>query len=178
MNLPEKISEVIKESNCEKEKNHETVPVEIDSEDSENENKDNKIGIKALPSSFKFSDLMKNTIGELMSSKNSSKTNQDERTGGASINGTPVLIIGGDSMKIKDNVYEMTPEIHKALSPTGYTGETMKSENDISMMNNILGDVNHTGIRDRTLNRKTFFTIQLPKKVNEIQNKTFNEIDL
>ena len=112
-----------------------------------------------------------------MSSKNSSKIDQDERTGGASVDGIPVLIFGGDSMKIKDNIYEITPEIHKALSSTGYT-ETMKSENDTLMMNNILRDVNYTGIRDRTSNRKTFFTTELPRRVNESQNKIFNEIDL
>ena len=174
----QKISEVIKESVSEKENNQKIVPVEISSEDSEDENTDNKIGIETLPNSFKFSDLMKNTIGKLMSSKNSLKVGQDERTGGASINGISVLIFGGDSLKIKDNVYEITPEIHKALSSTGCTGETMKSENDIIMMNNILRDVNYAGVRDRTSNRKTFFTIELPKRVNEVQNKTFNEIDL
>ena len=105
--------------------------------------------MKALPNSFKFSDLMKNTIGKLMSSKNSLKIDQDNRTGGASINGIPILIFGGDSMKIKDNVYEITPEIHKALSSTGYDGKSMKSENDILMMNNILRDVIYTGIGDR-----------------------------
>ena len=105
---------------------------------------------------------MKNTIGKLMSSKNSLKIDQDERTGGASINGIPVLILGGDSMKIGDNVYEITPEIHKALSSTGYTGENVKNENDILLMNNILRDVNYTGIGDKQSYRKTFFTIKLP----------------
>ena len=113
-----------------------------------------------------------------MSSKNSLKIDQDERTGGASINGIPVLILGGDSMKIGDNVYEITPEIHKALSSTGYTGENMKNENDILMMNNILRDVKYTGVGDKQSYRKTFFTIKLPKLVEDIQNKSFNEIDL
>ena len=100
------ISEVIKEPNSGNENNQEIVPVENNSEDSEDENIGNKIGIQALPNSFKFSDLMKNTTGKIMSSKNSFKIDQDERTRGASINGIPVLIFGGDSMKIKDNVYE------------------------------------------------------------------------
>ena len=86
--------------------------------------------------------------------------------------------MGGDSCKIKDNVNEISPEIHKALSSTGYTGETMKSENDILMMNNIIRDLGYTGTGDKKSNRKTFFTITLPKLVEEIQNKTFNEIDL
>ena len=134
--------------------------------------------MKALPDSFKFSDLMKNTLCKLMSIKTSLRKDRDKRTGGASINGIPLLISGGGSLKINDNVYEITPEIHEALSSTGYSGETMKSENDILMMNNILRDVKYTGIGDKITNRKTFFTITLPKLVEEIQNKTFNEIHL
>ena len=178
MNLLKKISKVINPSNSENELNQEIVTVEVELEDSEDENIDNKTGIKALPKSFKFGDLMKNTIGKLMSSKNSSRIDQDRRTGGASINNTPVLILGGDSCKIGDNVHETTPEIHKALSSTGYTGENMKNENDISMMNNIIRDLGYTGIGDKKTNRTTFFTITLPKFVEDIQNKTFNEIDL
>ena len=121
---------------------------------------------------------MKNTIGKTMSSKTSLKIDQDERTGGTSIIKIPVLILGGDSWKIGDNVCEITSEIHKALSSTGYTGETLKSENDILMMKNIFRDVNYTGRGDRDSKRKTFSTVELLKRVNEIQNKTFNEINL
>ena len=112
-----------------------------------------------------------------MSSKNSLKIDQDEITGGASINGVPVLILGGNSWEIGGNVNEITPEIHKALSSTGYSGESMKSENDILMMNNILRDIKYTGVGDKKSNRKTFFT-ELPKNINEIQIRTFDEIDL
>ena len=173
-----KISEVINPSNSENENNQEIVPVEMNSEDSEDEKIENKIGIKALPNSFKFSNLLKNTIGTFMSSKNSLRIDQEKRTGGASLNEIPVLIFGGHLLKIKDNVYEITPEIHKALSSTGCVGKSMKSENDILTMNNILRDVNYTGIGVRTSKQKSFFTITLPKLVEEIQNKTFNEIDL
>ena len=121
---------------------------------------------------------MKNTIGKLIPSKNSLRIDQDRRTGGASINNTPVLILGGDWWKIGDNVYEITPQIHKALSSRGYTGENTKNENDMLMMNNIIEDLGYTGIGDKKSNRKTFFTITLPKLVEDIQNKSFNEIDL
>ena len=173
-----KTSEVINPSNSENENNQEIVPIENEFEESEDENNNNKFGIKALLDIFKFSDLMKSTIGKLISSKNSLRIDHDNRTGGASINGISVLIFGGDSMKVKDNVYEITPEIHKASSSTGYTGETMKSEADILMLNNILRDVKYTGIQDIPSNRKTFFTITPPKIVQEFQNKTFDEIDL
>ena len=70
----------------------------------------------------------------------------------------------------------MTPEVYKALSNTGCTGKTMKNENDILMMNNIIRDLRYTGDVDRDLKRKTFFTIILPKLVEETQNKNFDEI--
>ena len=41
--------------------------------------------------------------------------------------------------------------------------KTMKNENDILMMDNIKSDLGYTGIGDRQSNRKTFFTITIPK---------------
>ena len=52
----------------------------------------------------------------------------------------------------------------------------MKHENDILMMNNIINDLGYTGAGDRDSKRKTFFTKILPKLVEQIQNKTFDEI--
>ena len=52
----------------------------------------------------------------------------------------------------------------------------MKNENEILMMNNNLRDLKYTGRGERE-SKKTFFTKTLPKLVDEIQNKTFNEID-
>ena len=43
-------------------------------------------------------------------------------------------------------------------------------------MNNIINDLGYTGIGDRDSISKTFFTETLPKLVEEIQNKTFDEI--
>ena len=108
-----KVSEDINPSNSENENKQEIVPVEVELEEYEEENTDNKIGIKALPNSFKFSDLMKNTIGKLLSSKSSLKIDQDGRTGGASINNKPVLFLGGALWKIGDNVYEKLPKFTK-----------------------------------------------------------------
>ena len=41
--------------------------------------------MKALPNSLKFSYLMKNAIGNLLSSKNSLRIDEDKRTGGTSL---------------------------------------------------------------------------------------------
>ena len=43
-------------------------------------------------------------------------------------------------------------------------------------MNNIKNDLGYTGLRDYPSKRKTFLTVTLPKLVEKIQNKTFEEI--
>ena len=146
----QKISDVIKETNSEK-------------------------IIKALPNNSQFSDSMRQMIGSLMNSKNSLKITQDE-SGKANILGAPIQISGADTIKINENIYELTPEIYNALSDTGYTGRNMRNESDILMMNNILMDLGYTGDDDRNSKRKIFFTKSLPKLVEEIQNRTFEEI--
>ena len=52
----------------------------------------------------------------------------------------------------------------------------MKNKNDILMMNKIINGLGYTGVGDRDSKRKTFFTITFPKLVDEIQNKTFDEL--
>ena len=118
-----KISEVIKKSNSEKANNQEIVPVEIESED-----ENIQTYLRSLPNSSMFSDLMSKTLGRLMSSLNSLKIKPSPS--GATILGVPIYTLGGDKLKIRDTVYELTPEIYKALSDTGYTGKNMKNEND------------------------------------------------
>ena len=116
---------------------------------------------------------MTKTLGRLMSSLNSVKITASPS--GPTILGVPIYTLGGDRMQIKDNVYELTPELYKALSHTGYTGKTMKNENDILMLNNIIRDLGYTGIGDYPSKRKIFLTT-LPQLVEKIQNKTFEEI--
>ena len=115
------------------------------------------------------------TLDALMNSKKTSKLTQDG-SGRASVMGNPIHTLGGDRKRINDNIYDLTPEIYKALSSTSYTGRTMKNENDALMMNNIIRDLGYTGRGDRQCNRKTFFTSKLPRLVEDIQNNTFDEI--
>ena len=52
----------------------------------------------------------------------------------------------------------------------------MKNDSDILMMNNNINDLGYTVIGGISSKRKTFFTITLPKLVNNIQSKTLDEI--
>ena len=110
-----------------------------------------------------------------MNSHNSLKITQDE-TSQANILGVPIQISGADTIKINENNYDLTPETYKALTYTGYNGNTTKKENDILMMNNNIRDLGYKGVGDRDSKRKIFFTKTLPKLVEKIQNKTFEEI--
>ena len=51
----------------------------------------------------------------------------------------------------------------------------MKIESDILMMNKIIRYLGYTGDVDKPSKRKTFLRITLPRLVEEIQNKTFEE---
>ena len=168
-NSTKKISEVIKESNSENENNQEIVPVEVESED-----ENIQTNLRALPNSSIFSDQMTKTLGRLMSSANSLKINSTPS--GATILGVPIITLGGDRIQIKDNIYDLTPEIYKALSFTGYEGKNLKNDNDILMLYNFINDLGYTGIGDNKSKRKLFLTETLPKLVEEIQNRTFEEI--
>ena len=117
---------------------------------------------------------MTKTLGRLMSSANSLKIKSS--LSGASILGVPIYTLGGDKLGLRDNDYELTLEIYKALSFTGDTGKTMKNENDVVMMNNFINDLSYTGDGDRDSKRKTFLTEKLPKLVEQIQNEFFDEI--
>ena len=140
-----------------------------------NSEDDFKSNIKAQPNSSKFGNSMREMIGSLMHSRNSLKIIQDESSR-ANIFGVPIHRSEGDTKEINENIYDLTPEIYKALSSTSYTGETMKNEDDISTMYNIVRDLRYTGVDNKKSNRKTFFTITLPKLVDDIQKKTFDEI--
>ena len=94
----------------------------------------------------------------------------------STILGVHIYNLGVHKLRIHDNEHDLTPEISKTLSYTGCSGKSMKNENDISMMNKIINDFRYTGDGDRESKRKTFFTKVLPKLVEKIQNKTFDEI--
>ena len=133
------------------------------------------VDLKTMINNSKFSNSMRQMINSLSNSENSLKITED-KFGYAHILGTPIKSFENDSIKIKENVYELTPEIYRALTYASYPGNTMKNEYDILMMYNIIKDIGYNGVGDRDSKRKTFFTKKLPKLVEDIQNKTFDEI--
>ena len=165
----ETLGEIIKESNSGNINNQDIIPVEIDSEDDTIQS-----NIRALPNKNKFSSNLIETLRALINSESSSKLTQDE-FGRASILGVSFITLGGDRVRMND-IYDLTPKIYKALSSTAYSGKTMKEGNDILMKNIIKNGLNYTGVGDKSSKRKKFLPITLPRMVEDIQNRTFEEI--
>ena len=98
------LGEVIKDSNSENENNPKIVAVEIELDNSEGDN------IRALPNSSIFCELMTKTLGSLMSSSNPLRIKASPS--GPTILGVPINTLGDDKLRIRDNDYELSPEIY------------------------------------------------------------------
>ena len=93
-----------------------------------------------------------------------------------SILGIPLRSIGGDKVQVYDNIYEFTPQIHKALSNPSYTGKSMKNENDKINLYNFLTDIGYNGLGDERTNQKKFFT-KLFENYRKIKKKEANDLE-
>ena len=140
-----------------------------------NSEDDIKCKIKALLNSSKFSISMREMIGSLQNTRSSLKITQDESVR-ANILDVPIQISEADTIKLKENIYDLTPEIYKALSSLLYTGKTLRNEDDNLTMYKNIRTLGYTGVGDKKSNRRTIFTITLPQLVDDFPNKTIEEI--
>ena len=106
-----------------------------------------------------MSNLSKNTFESLENTTNSLKLNKDEDDN-YNILKSAKKPLGGDKILVNDsNIYEFSPEIHKALSKSSYTGKSMKDENDRRTLYNFLTDIGYNfRNRDEITSQKKFFT--------------------
>ena len=103
------LGEIIKESYSENENNQVVVPVEIESED-----ENFQTNLRVLSNSSIFRELLTKPLGSLMSSSNSLKMKPSPSD--PTILGVPKYTLGGDKLRIRDNVSDLTPEISNAIS--------------------------------------------------------------
>ena len=89
--------------------------------EADHENDDIESNIRVLPN---YIQLMRETFGSLMRSRKSLGKEQDD-LGRATIFGVPIQVTSSNSLKTTDNHNNLTDEIHKALSSTGYSGKSM-----------------------------------------------------
>ena len=113
--------------------------------------------------------LLKNTFKSLTETHSSLKLNHDIN-GTFSILNNNVMPLVGDKIQVSDNIYELNPELHNALSKPSYTGNSMKKEIDRKTLYNFLTDVGYTGIGDEKTNQSRFFK-RLLKQYSNIKKE-------
>ena len=100
--------------------------------------------------------LLQDTIESLSASDSLLRLDKD-KNGDMSILKACIKSLGGDEVKVNDNIYVFSPEIHKALSKPTFTGKSMKNENDQITLYNFLSDVGYNPINDENTSRTKFF---------------------
>ena len=104
-----------------------------------------------------LSKLLKDTFNSLKNINNSLKLNKDEDNN-YSILKSVIKPLGGDKILVNDNIYEFTPEIHKALSKSTFTGKSMKDLNDRKTLYNFLTDIGYNiQNNDENKSKKNFY---------------------
>ena len=65
-------------------------------------------------------------------------------------------IVGGDILKIIENVFELTPEIQKVLSSSACAGKSIKNDSDFLIFDTNIKDLVYRGNGDESSNRNFF----------------------
>ena len=110
--------------------------------------------------------LLKDTFRSLTTESNALKLVKDEFDN-LTILGIPIKSLGGDKVIINNNrVYDLSSEMHKALSNSTYTGKTMRDRNDQLELYNFLTDIGYTKQRGKQSSQMKFFT----RLLNQFKN--------
>ena len=80
-------------------------------------------------------------------------------------------------MNLKDNVSKITPQMHKVLSATNFTGKTMKKDTNFIPWYKFWKKVGCTGDGDRPSKQKTCCLVDLSKKVAKTEERILNEAE-
>ena len=100
--------------------------------------------------------LLKNAFNSLENTSTSLILNKDENDN-YSILKSVIKYLGGYKILVNGNIYEFSPEIHKSLSRSKYTGKSMKNEDDKKKFYKFLTDIGYNGLADENTNQTKFF---------------------
>ena len=100
--------------------------------------------------------LLQDIFKSLSVSDSLLRLNKD-KNGNMSIVKAPVKALGGDKIRVNDNIYEFNSEIHKALSKPSFTGKSMKNDDDRKTLYNFLSDVGYNPAGDINTSQTKFF---------------------
>ena len=71
--------------------------------------------------------------------------------------GVPINPLRGDKIQVNDNIYEFTPEKHRVLLHSTYTGKCMKKDKDRQTLYNFSIDIGCSGNGDEKTKKNQFF---------------------
>ena len=106
------------------------------------------------------------TVVKMVNARNEFKLDQ-KKGGRYMFNGVNVDPMGGNNVKIGENIYEITPSIQKALTETSYNFTKM-SDDDILTFSKILNDINYNPNEDNSSTRQKYIKNQLKSRVQNI----------
>ena len=104
----------------------------------------------------------------MANSNNKFKIVKDNR-GRVMINDGFLNVMGGNDVKFGENIYELTPEIQKALTETSYNFDK-RSDKDIISFNRIQCEINYNPNDDRKSKRRDYLRDKLQSRVQTILN--------
>ena len=120
------------------------------------------------PPGVTITDDLFTTLG--LMSKNSNKFEiVKDNQGRPKLNDIYINPVGGNDMKIGENIYEITPEIQKALTNTSYNFDKM-SDKDILIFARILDEIKYKPDDDNKSKRRDYIKTKLLLRVQKILN--------
>ena len=117
----------------------------------------------------KSSDILKNTFKSLEEEPNNALKLVKDEAGNMSVFGIDIKSLGGNKILVGDNkVYDISTEMHKALSNSTYTGKSMRNKEDELKLYNFLTDIGYTKSRSKNkTSQMKFFT----RLINQFRKK-------
>ena len=111
--------------------------------------------------------LLKDTFKSLSNDESNALKLVRDEDDNLSIRGISIKSLGDNKILINNNrVYDLSTEMHKALSNSTYTGKSMKDKNDQLKLYNFLTDIGYTKIRGKQTSQMKFFT----RLINQFRN--------
>ena len=120
------------------------------------------------PPGVTITDDLFTTLGLMSRNSNKFKTVKDNQ-GRPKLNDINFTPVGGNDMKIGENIYEITPEIQKALTNTSYNFDKM-SDKDILICARILDEIKYKPYDDNKSKRRDYIKTKLLSRVQKILN--------
>ena len=113
------------------------------------------------------SSLLKDTFKSLSDDESNALKIVKDEGDNMTILSKPIKSLGGDKILLDNNkVYDLSTEMHKALSNSSYTGKSMRDNNDQLKLYNFLTDLGYTKNRGKQTSQMKFFT----KILNKFKN--------